>query len=70
MEVSWLKPISLVVYVSIKLEDKLIISMVIIKLKIHPFGPLTLVQNNIYRKYENSEKNKFQLTKRAVVEID
>jgi hypothetical protein len=26
------------------LEEKLIISMVIIKLKIHPFGPLILVE--------------------------
>jgi hypothetical protein len=41
------------------LEEKLIISMVIIKLKIHPFGLLILVKNNIYSKHENTEKIKF-----------
>jgi hypothetical protein len=41
------------------LDKKLIISIVIIKLKSHPFDPLILVKNNIYSKYKSSEKNKF-----------
>jgi hypothetical protein len=58
MEVSWLEPISLIVYVSSNIRRK-IKSMLIIKLKIHPLGPLILVKNNIYSKYENSGKIKF-----------
>jgi hypothetical protein len=46
------------------LDKKLIISIVIIKLKSHPFDPLIIGKNNIYSKYKNSEKNKFKQTKK------
>jgi hypothetical protein len=59
MNLSWLEPKSLKVYVSSYIRKKLIINIEIIKLKSHAFDTLILVKNNIYSKYKSSEKNKF-----------